>query len=207
MKKFVICTDHFQFNPTKHRRETIEQIYLGRDDLDYKECEMFDTLDEARECLESYTVTSRRPATSFAEADVAFIQEGDYEFNEDLNRWEFIEGGDIWDFKARELPRDMYVVYSETFEFNPTEEDDVETAYFNRRDIEPTVVAAFEFDEVSAAEKLLNTIDVNTSVSSDTSATAKVAFIALGEHDGRDGYAFDAFSHTVHEFKCAEMEA
>lgn len=207
MKKFVICTDHFQFNPTKHRRETIEQIYLGRDDLDYKEHEMFDTLDEARECLESYTVTSRRPATSFAEADVAFISEGDYEFDEDLNRWEFIEGGDIWDFKARDLPRDMYVVYSDTFEFDQSDEDDVEFAYFDRRSIEPTVVAVFEEDQLPDAEKLLITIEVSTTVSSDTSATAKVAFIALGEHDGSDGYAFDEFSHTVQAFKCEEMEA
>lgn len=207
MKKFVINTDNFQFNPTKHRRESVEQIYLGRSETDYKEREMFDTLEEARERLEAYRVASSRVAYSLAEANVAFITEGEYEFDEDLERWEFIEGGDIWDFKARELPRDMYVVYSETFEFNPTEEDDVETAYFNRRDIEPTVVAAFEFDDVAAAEKLLNTIEVSTTVSSDTYATATVAFIALWEHDGIDGYAFDEFSHTVHEFKCVEMEA
>lgn len=206
MKKFVICTDHFQFNPTKHRRETIEQIYLDLDDLDYKEHEMFDTLEEARECLEAYRVTSHRVAYSLADADVAFISEGDYEFDEYLNRWEFMEGGDIWDFKARELPRDMYVVYSDMFDFDPSDEDDVEFAYFNRS-IEPTLIAVFEEDQLPDADKLLNTIEVSTTVSSDTSATATVAFIALGEHDGSDGYAFDAFSHTVQEFKCAEMEA
>lgn len=100
----------------------------------------------------------------------------------------------------------MYVVYSDMFDFDPSDEDDVEFAYFNRRSIEPTVVAVFEEDQSLDAEKLLNTIEVSTTVSSDTSATAKVAFIALGEHDGSDGYAFDAFRHTVQEFKCAEME-
>jgi hypothetical protein len=42
--------------------------------------------------------------TRFYEVSGAYIEEGEYEYDEDLESWEFISGGDIWDVKCQEIP-------------------------------------------------------------------------------------------------------
>lgn len=102
--KYAVCTERFEYILKKY--DTPEEAFHNRDDYNYDNAgRLFDTIEEARECLKSIEVSSFKfssPIGMCVEAKVAFIEEGSYDQDEE-GKWEFICGGDIWDFKC-EVP-------------------------------------------------------------------------------------------------------
>ena len=95
--KFAVYTDSFEFAPSQF--PSIECAYLALDDRDNKLVALCDTLEEAQAVLATLQVSTRRYSHSLAYAEVAFIEEGAYEQDED-GEWEFVMGSNIYDFKA-----------------------------------------------------------------------------------------------------------
>lgn len=101
MIKYVVKTEKFEFNPAKFK--SASEAFFAYDDHNCKEICLFDTLEEARRLLDTINVQTIRYGYRLASADVAFIECGDWEYDEDENKWIFISGCDIWDFKYEEL--------------------------------------------------------------------------------------------------------
>lgn len=105
MTKFAVHKESFQFNTRKYK--TAEDAYYAYDDHNDEVVGLFDTIEEARECLADIRVDSGIYLGSHnAWANVAWIEESDWDYDEDLGEWEFVMGSDIWDFKYEPLPTD-----------------------------------------------------------------------------------------------------
>lgn len=101
MIKYAVMTESFEFNPTKYA--TPWDAYWACDDHDDKRVAICDTLDEARLRLATIKTETVRFSYRLARASIAYIEEADFEMNED-GEWEFISGSDIWDYKCEEVP-------------------------------------------------------------------------------------------------------
>lgn len=99
MKKFAVRTDTFEFDPSRY---TPEEAYFAGDDHDDEVVALFDSIDEAKDFLEGISVYSQKFSFRSARAFVAFIEEADWDQDED-GEWQFISGSDIWDFKFEEV--------------------------------------------------------------------------------------------------------
>jgi hypothetical protein len=105
MIKFAIVTDRFQFSRKKY--SSVQDAWFDRDDTDSRHIGIYDTIEEAREILKSISVSTRTRYGSYYNvyAEVAMIEEADFEKNED-GEWEFISGSNYYDFKCEELEDD-----------------------------------------------------------------------------------------------------
>ena len=101
MKKFTLRQETFEFNPTKY--ESAQDAFFDYDDHNDKIIGFFDTIEEAREKLKEIRVMTYRYSYKVAQATVAFIEEGEYEYD-DEGELCFIEGSDIWDFTFEKTP-------------------------------------------------------------------------------------------------------
>lgn len=100
--KYAVITARFCFNPAKCK--SIEEAFKKFDgDENGEQVALFDTIEEAREYLSSIEVTTHKYSWNLAEAYVAFINEAEYDYDKDLQEWQFIGGGNYWDLKAEEL--------------------------------------------------------------------------------------------------------
>lgn len=105
MKKFAIMKAEFELSP-KHLT-TIEDgvVIYGRE---YATTEaLVDTLEEARKILAEFRPFTSEHRWNFQHCycvKAAYIEEGEYEYDEDYASWEFISSGDIWDVNCMELP-------------------------------------------------------------------------------------------------------
>lgn len=115
MKKYEVCTDSFEFNPTK--TTDIQHSYFEQNETDQKLIKLCDSLEEALEVLAKFTPYTRRYSYSLARAEIAYISSAEYEYDEDFERWEFIDGFDV-----------------EHFAFAPLEEEEEEEAEDNEED-------------------------------------------------------------------------
>ena len=105
MKKFAVCTSVFEFNPRK--TPNIEEAFWERHgDESADKVALYDTIEEARALLEKINVHTRVYSSNLAGACVAYIEEGEYEWDEDCSRWEWFDGCDVWIFRAEELTKD-----------------------------------------------------------------------------------------------------
>ena len=101
MTKYTVCTEYFQFDPSKKGQKTPEEAYFTFEDHNDKIVAMCDTLEEARSILATIKVSSHRFNHSHAEATVAYIFEGEYEYED--GEWIFLGGGNIYDFKFEDI--------------------------------------------------------------------------------------------------------
>ena len=102
MKKFTVYTAAFEFNPSK--TPNIEEAFWKR--FGYENADkvaLCDTIEEARAILEKINVHTRVYSSKLACAWIAYIEEGEYEWNEDDSRWEWFDGSDVWIFRVEEL--------------------------------------------------------------------------------------------------------
>jgi hypothetical protein len=98
MTKFRVNTETFEYCTDKY--STPEEAYFDSDNHNDKTVAIFDTLDEAREYLVNVKVsTDIFNNGKSALAAIAYIEEADFELNDD-SEWEFISGSDYWDFKC-----------------------------------------------------------------------------------------------------------
>lgn len=97
MKKFAIHTETFEFNPAKYA--TAQDAYWAGDDHCDKVVAICDSLEEAKAVLAKQAVSTHHYSHKLATATVAFIEESDYEQDDD-GEWEFISGMDVWEFKC-----------------------------------------------------------------------------------------------------------
>jgi hypothetical protein len=95
MKKFAVMKVHTEVNVKK--LTTIENAVIN--DEKAEQIALVDTIEEARAILAKFSPFTREQkwVTRFYEVSGAYIEEGEYEYDEDLESWEFISGGDIWD--------------------------------------------------------------------------------------------------------------
>jgi hypothetical protein len=107
---YAVMEDKFEFNlrPRYGKRyATIEECYMDRDDHDSRQVALFETIEEALECLAKIAVHSDLFCRSeyHGRANVAYIEEGNYDRDEDDEdaEWEFIDGCSIYAFKCEEL--------------------------------------------------------------------------------------------------------
>lgn len=102
MIKYAVMTDRFEFNPAKCK--DIEKAYINLDDRNNKTVGIYDTIEEARKELANIKVETRQYSYKLAAATVAFIEEGDYWFNDIHEEIQLVSGCSIYDFKGEELP-------------------------------------------------------------------------------------------------------
>ncbi len=104
MKKYAVMKTEFEANPKT--LTTIENAVVTEGTECAMRVALVDTIEEAREILAKFNpyTCERGWVTRFYEVIAAYIEEGEYEYDEDLESWEFISGGDIWDVKIQELP-------------------------------------------------------------------------------------------------------
>ncbi|MBQ7846864.1 MAG: hypothetical protein IJ344_01135 [Clostridia bacterium] len=103
MIKYTVNTETFEFNPTKHA--TAELAFHAYDDHSNKIVATLDTIEKARKALDSIKVSTYRFGYKVAQATVAYIEEAEFDLDED-GELEYVQGGDILDFKFEALPND-----------------------------------------------------------------------------------------------------
>jgi hypothetical protein len=102
MIKYSVNTTSFEFNPTKC--DGIEDAFFKFEgDANAKPIAICDTLEEAREILSQLKVSTHRYSYKLAYAEMAYIEEADFEYDEELESWEFISGSNYWDITGEEL--------------------------------------------------------------------------------------------------------
>lgn len=94
--KYAICTESFEFNPTKY--STPEEAYWAYDDHNDKRIALFDTLEEARQALNDIRVETASYSYKLSRATIAYIEEAEFDQDED-GEWEFVDGSNYYDFK------------------------------------------------------------------------------------------------------------
>ena len=97
MKKFVVRTETFEFNPTKYA--TVQDAYWAGDDHLDEVVALCDTIEEARAILAKQPVATHHYSRKLAAATIAFIESSEWEQDDD-GQWEFVDGMDIWEFKC-----------------------------------------------------------------------------------------------------------
>ena len=97
MTKFVVYTETFEYNHRKY--SCAEEAYFAGRDCDPKQIALCDTLEEARVVLNGLKVvscvTTGFGGNSFTQATVAYIEEADWELNDD-GEWEFICDAELY---------------------------------------------------------------------------------------------------------------
>ena len=102
MIKYAVNTAIYEFNPNKC--DSVNDAFFKFDgSQEAKMIALFDTIEAARELLATIKVSTIRFSRKLARASVAYIEEADFDYDEDLDEWEFISGSDIWDFSCEEL--------------------------------------------------------------------------------------------------------
>lgn len=104
MKKFEICTDHFEIRTNGLKNlsaKDIFDLYRSGSVLEEHIEESFDTLEEARSAFDkTYSKWARtsfnRSSVSLLSCDVVFIVENNY----DDETGDFDFGGDVWEYAA-----------------------------------------------------------------------------------------------------------
>lgn len=105
MIKYAVKTTSFEFNPTKCNG--IEDAFSKFEgDSNAELIAICDTLEEAREFLPKIRVSTRRYSYKVAYAEMCFIDESDYDYDEESESWEFVSGGNYWDITFEELKKD-----------------------------------------------------------------------------------------------------
>ena len=93
MKKYAVYSESFEFDPTKNT--DIKSAYFSQNETWPKLIKLCDTLEEALETLSQFSPATRRPSYNLASADIAYINSADYEYDEDYDRWELVDGDSI----------------------------------------------------------------------------------------------------------------
>lgn len=105
MTMFAIMTATFEFNPSKvNSVEDAFEKYDGSSDS--RRVNICKTIKEAREVLSTIEVNTYVYSWKLAEAQVAYIEEGDFEWDEDLQEYELVDGVDGWDFKCKPFDKE-----------------------------------------------------------------------------------------------------
>ena len=117
MTMYEVLKASFAYDPRKVKSvEEAFEKYEGNSNA--KGVKLCKTIDEAREALADIKVDMRiYDAGRYAEATVAYIEEGDWDWDEDLREYVFCSGVDRWDFKAADqqkeennLPKDIEII-------------------------------------------------------------------------------------------------
>ena len=106
MTMYEVLKASFAYDPRKVKSvEEAFEKYEGYSNAEgIKLCK---TIDEAREALADIKVDMRiYDAGRYAEATVAYIESGDWEWDEDLREYVFCSGVDRWDFKAADQQKE-----------------------------------------------------------------------------------------------------
>ena len=106
MKKYAVMTTTFEACAKGIKSISDAVIEFGTENA--KLIALCDTIEEAREKLTKFSprTYAQRTVYSFYQIEAAYIEEAEYEYDEDTETWEFIEGSDIWDVSCEELPED-----------------------------------------------------------------------------------------------------
>ncbi len=117
MTMYEVLKASFAYDPRKVKSvEEAFEKYEGYSNA--KGVKLCKTIDEAREALADIKVDlCIFDAGRYAEATVAYIEEGDWDWDEDLKEYVFCSGVDRWDFKAaiqqkeeNNLPKDIEII-------------------------------------------------------------------------------------------------
>lgn len=101
MKKYAVKKTSFTFDPSEI--DTVKEAFDSYGDEFGETVSVHDSLDEARAAAEKLDPSVRVYDDNNARADVIYIEEGDYDFDEDTDEWEFVSGADIWDVNCEEI--------------------------------------------------------------------------------------------------------
>lgn len=104
MKKYAAMTTHFEADP---KTKSIENAVANYGAETAVRIVLVDTIEEAREVLKDFRPSTREHKWNAQHCyviDAAYIEEGEWEYDEDYEQWEFLTGGDIWDVYCEELP-------------------------------------------------------------------------------------------------------
>lgn len=99
MIKYAVYTESYEFNPRKY--PTPEDAWIAYDDHYNKKVELCDTLEDARKVLQGIKVTTHSYSYDCAYAEVAYIEEADWDLED--GEWEFVSGSNVYDFKFKPL--------------------------------------------------------------------------------------------------------
>lgn len=105
MIKYAISITGFEFNPSKYH--TIEDAFFNADGTsDARRIAVYDNVDEARENLLKIAVSTTLFNRELARVDtMAYIEEADFEWDDDLEAWEVIMGSNYTDMRYEDLPQ------------------------------------------------------------------------------------------------------
>lgn len=107
MKKFNVVFDIKEVKKSDVLNFGVEDAYFNSMPPDFIYSEIFDSLEEARRVMNSfYPKIKTEDFGKLCRISIAYIESGEYEYDEDLESWEWVDGCDIEDIIYEELPEE-----------------------------------------------------------------------------------------------------